>query len=329
MKDQYGRAITYMRISITDRCNLHCQYCMPGEPKQIPREEILSYEEICQTAEAAVNLGITHFRITGGEPLVRKDCFRLIRMLHQINGVERVSMTTNGVLLFSFMNELASAGLDDVNVSLDTLNRGEFLHLTGKDSLSSVLEGIEAAVESGIPVKLNAVNRRGMDWRSLVSYAESRKIPLRFIEMMPIGHGKNHMGSSNEELLKQIEEIYGPARPVENSSDPGNLIMEEQGRGPARYYRFQNLNTKIGFISAIHHRFCESCNRVRLSSTGYLKACLCYQQGADLRPILRDPAQSDDLVRVMREVIYRKPREHDFDHMKNITEKKSMNRIGG
>lgn len=333
-----------MRISITDRCNLRCRYCMPEETDGLPREEMLSYGEICRVAVAAVGLGITHFRITGGEPLVRRDCAHLVKMLREIPGIESIHMTTNGMLLPEKIGDLAQAGLDGVNISLDTRDREQYAALTGRDGLPRVLEGIRAALDHGIMVKLNAVNQRGTDWRALTEYAERMKIPLRFIEMMPIGYGRNYMGSSNEELLREMEQAYGTAYPVGSSGgteqdkrqlsekESRSLLTEKPegcGNGPARYYRFEKLSTKIGFISAINRRFCESCNRIRLTADGYLKACLCYEQGIDLRPILRDTENAEQLQNVMREVIYHKPKEHSFEVTANVTEKKAMHEIGG
>lgn len=337
MKDQYGREINYMRISVTDRCNLRCRYCMPEEADGLSREELLSFEEICRVAEAAVGLGITHFRITGGEPLVRRDCARLVKMLREISGIESIHMTTNGILLAERIGELAQAGLDGVNISLDTRDREQFACLTGRDGLSRVLEGIRAALDHGIMVKLNAVNQRGTDWRALTDYAERMRVPLRFIEMMPIGYGRNYMGSSNEELLREMEQVYGTAYPAEPSGgkrqlsekESRGLLTEREGHGPARYYQFENLRIKIGFISAINRRFCENCNRIRLTADGYLKACLCYEQGIDLRPALRDMENAERLQSMMREVIYHKPKEHTFEAAANVTEKKAMHEIGG
>lgn len=319
MRDFYGREIDYMRISITDRCNLRCIYCMPQKIESVPMSEILTYEEIAEIVKAAVQLGISHYRITGGEPLVRKGCFKLVRLLKEIPGVKTVGMTTNGVLLAEHAQALQKAGLDSINVSLDTVDPGRFKEMAGSDSLCHVLKGIDEAKQVGLPVKINTVNCLGTEWAPLLEFAEKKNIPIRFIEMMPIGYGKNHMGNSNEQLIKMMEERYGNGRAVEAI----------YGNGPAKYMRFERLNVDVGFISALHHKFCGSCNRIRLSAEGFLKLCLCYDAGIDLRSTLRDPEGSEALVQIMKQAIYHKPMEHCFDESSEMTEKEPMIRIGG
>lgn len=319
MRDSYGRDIDYMRISITDRCNLRCKYCMPGDIEAVPMSEILTYEEITEIVKAAVKLGITHYRITGGEPLVRRGCPELIRMIKELPGVETVGITTNGVLLAESVSALKEAGLDSVNVSLDTVDPKRFQEITGSDSLTPVLEGIEAAKKAGIPVKINAVNCQEREWEPLLDFAQKQGVLIRFIEMMPIGHGKQYMGASNEQLLTFMESRYGAATPVE----------ETYGNGPAKYMKFENLDVTVGFISAIHRKFCHQCNRIRLSAEGFLRLCLCYDAGIDLRDILRSPQQRGTLEQVMQQAIYQKPGEHCFDEEEKNTGSGSMNRIGG
>lgn len=244
MKDLQGRDINYMRISITDRCNLRCKYCMPDGIELLPMSEILSFEEIIRVCRQAVELGITRFKITGGEPLVRKGCASLIREIKRLPGVEQVTMTTNGVLLSGYLEQLSEAGLDAVNISLDTLHRKEFAELTGADHLPEVLESIDAAVESGLRVKVNAVLQKGKnadEWQQLLELAKDRPLDVRFIEMMPIGRGRECMGIANDELLKQIQENY-----------PGVCKDERvHGNGPAVYYHIPGFAGSVGFISAI------------------------------------------------------------------------------
>lgn len=319
MKDRIGRNIDYMRISITDRCNLRCRYCMPQDIETTAMTQILTYEEIEKVVSEAVQLGITHYRVTGGEPLVRKNCVELIQRIKEIDGVKTVGMTTNGVLLENNARALKQAGLDSINVSLDTMDAGEFEILTGKRELDQVLRGIDAARHAGIPVKINAVNQKGLNWQPLLDFAVKQGIIVRFIEMMPIGYGKTYPGNSNESLLREIEKKYGA----------GKAIKPKYGNGPAVYYHFEQIGTEIGFISAIHHKFCENCNRIRLSAEGYLKLCLCYENGIDLRSILRNPGSQNQLKKVMEESIFQKPSEHCFDEIDEITEANAMIQIGG
>lgn len=318
MKDKAGREIDYMRISITDRCNLRCKYCMPGDIETTDMANLLTYEEIAKVTETAASLGIRHIRLTGGEPLVRRGCVDLVKKIKNISGIDTVGMTSNGVLLAEHARVLKEAGLDSVNVSLDTLDETEFQRLTGRDELKAVLAGIGAVQEVEIPVKINTVHYKNLNWRAVLAYADERQIPVRFIEMMPIGYGAAYTGKSNEELFRQIEDCYGSA------SEAG-----KHGAGPAVYYHFPGLNIEVGFISAIHHKFCESCNRIRLTSEGYLKLCLCYEKGVDLRAVLRDPEKGQALQEVMKKAILEKPVEHCFEQISEMTEHKAMVRIGG
>lgn len=323
MLDQYGRRINYLRISVTDRCNLRCRYCMPEEVQDVGMKNILTFEEIWEIVKTGVSLGITHIRITGGEPLVRKGCVDLIRGIRKILGVETITMTTNGVLLEPYAKQLKEAGVDGVNISLDTLDPEEFCQITGKRELPAVLVGIRAAKDAGLPVKLNAVNRKELDPVPLVRYAQNENLPLRFIEMMPVGYGKQYVGRSNEELREMLEKTFGTAEKLVDSKE-----LSRMGSGPAVYYRFSDLKVPVGFISAIHGKFCDTCNRVRLTAEGYLKLCLCYDQGVDLRHVLREE-EKENLRTVMEEAIFRKPAAHCFERPSEMTETHEMVKIGG
>ena len=323
MQDQYGRRINYLRISVTDRCNLRCRYCMPEGVQDVGMKNILTFEEIWEIVKVSVSLGITHIRITGGEPLVRKGCADLILGIRKIPGVETITMTTNGVLLGNYAKQLKEAGVDGVNLSLDTLDPEEFCQITGKRELPAVLAGIRAAKDAGLPVKLNAVNRKELDPVSLVRYAQNENLPLRFIEMMPVGYGKQYVGRSNEELREMLEKTFGTAEKLVDSEE-----LSRMGSGPAVYYRFSDLKVPVGFISAIHGKFCDTCNRVRLTAEGYLKLCLCYDQGVDLRHVLRE-GEKENLRTVMEEAIFRKPAAHCFERPSEMTETHEMVKIGG
>lgn len=323
MLDRYGRMINYLRISVTDRCNLRCCYCMPEGVQDVGMKNILTFEEIWEIVRTGVSLGITHIRITGGEPLVRKDCVDLIRGIREISGVETITMTTNGVLLGNYGKQLKEVGVDGVNISLDTLNPEEFYKITGKRELQEVLAGIRAAKTAGLPVKLNAVNRKELDPIPLVRYAQEENLPLRFIEMMPVGYGKKYVGRSNEELRETLEAVCGKAECMTNREE-----LSRMGSGPAVYYQFSDLKVPVGFISAIHGKFCDTCNRVRLTAEGYLKLCLCYDEGEDLRRVLRE-GEKENLRTIMEQTIFRKPAAHCFEHPAEMTETHEMVKIGG
>lgn len=334
MIDSFGRNIDYMRISITDRCNLRCRYCMPDGVEWLPMADILSYEEIGRICRAAARLGIRHLKITGGEPLVRKGCPELIGSLKTIPGIEAVTITTNGILLEQHLDRLKLAGVDGINVSLDTLDRRQFADLTGFDRLDQVLSGIRRAVDAGFKVKVNAVSLKldrdgdgSHGWERLAGLAREYPLDVRFIEMMPIGYGKQFETVDHQKLLEQMRQVFPDME----------MDTAKHGFGPAVYYRVPGFQGSLGLISAIHGKFCGQCNRVRLTSTGYLKTCLCYEDGVDLRPVLRGadtgaengPDGGQELCRVMEQTIYGKPGAHCFEEPERITEGHNMSSIGG
>ena len=321
MKDLYGRTIEYMRISITDRCNLRCRYCMPDGIKLISMDEIMSYEDILLVCREAVKLGITKFKITGGEPLVRRDCASLVRAIREIPGVEQVTMTTNGVLLMQHLEELKDAGLDGVNISLDTLHRDRFEQITGYDQIGRVLRSVEEAVKIGMKVKINTVLQRGEnddEWEPLIRLAKKYPVDVRFIELMPIGQGSHREMVSNAELLSLIKEKYPEITPDDTV----------HGNGPAVYYKIPAFYGSIGFISAIHGVFCSQCNRIRMTSTGELKPCLCYGETISIREAAK-LKNSEEIKRILEKAIEMKPERHHFDREQMITERKTMAEIGG
>lgn len=319
MHDQFRRKIDYMRISITDRCNLRCQYCMPHGIELTKHADILQYEEFLQIAAAAVELGITKFKITGGEPLVRLGCVDFIRRLKKLPGVQEVTLTTNGVLLAPLVPELADIGVDGINISLDTCRPDEFQAITGTAALDKVLAGIDASVAGGIRTKLNCVLLADCEKRliPLARFAQDRLIDVRFIEVMPIGEGAVSRGVSREQALAILQEEWPDLHAVD----------ERRGNGPARYYASAALEGRIGMIDAVSHKFCADCNRVRITSTGFLKPCLCYSESTDLRALVR--TRPEQLKEALYRAIYHKPRAHCFDNMAAITEQKGMSQIGG
>ena len=321
MTDKYGRIIDYMRVSIIDRCNLRCQYCMPTDIKWIPPQEILSLEEITEICRQASQIGIKKIKVTGGEPLIRKGCVDLIRMLKEIPGIEQVTLTTNGVLLAQYAEQLNNAGLDAINVSLDTLDPEKYLKITQSDALADVLDGISAIEKYDIPLKINSVLQRGVndsDWQELIGLAKDRRIDVRFIEMMPIGHGKQFDPISNAEILQKLREHYGAVEEVE----------KVRGNGPATYCHILAFTGNSGFISAIHGKFCSACNRIRLTSTGQIKPCLCYEDHISLKEAVRS-GRTDEIQKLLLSAIDRKPDGHRFDESEMITEKHEMAQIGG
>ena len=317
MTDRFGRNIDYLRLSITDRCNLRCRYCMPEGVDLVEHRDLLRYEELLSVARAAVSLGITHFKVTGGEPLVRRGCLAFLKELKALPGVETVSLTTNGVLLAPLAEDLAGLGIDGVNVSLDTTDPVEYARITGSDCLPEVLAGIGACLEAGIPTKLNCVLLEDCRDRlvPLAELARDRAVDVRFIEQMPIGAGGRGMDADT--ALEILRTRWPDLHPVE----------ERRGFGPAAYYASGALRGRIGFISALSHKFCGDCNRVRLTSTGLLKPCLCYGEGTDLRTILRKTPE--ELPAALAEAVFQKPQAHCFGDPASVTEQKRMNEIGG
>ncbi len=324
MKDAVGRTITYMRISITDRCNLRCRYCMPNGIETVPMGDLLTYEEILEVCREAVSLGITRFKITGGEPLVRKGCCELIGQIKALPGVEEVTLTTNGILLDQYLPALLQAGIDGVNISLDTLRRDRYQEITKFDQLPAVLRGIETCAKAGVKTKVNCVLQRGAnddEWEELLVLARDRKIDVRFIELMPIGEGRIEQGIPGEELLERIRSKYPNV--TEDSTVHGN--------GPAKYYRIPGFKGSVGFISAVHGIFCASCNRIRMTSTGDIKPCLCYGDHVSLRETLRsgDEDRLGQVRALLQQAIWKKPEMHCFSAPQEITENKKMAQIGG
>lgn len=323
MKDQFGRSITYLRISITDRCNLRCRYCMPEGIDCVPMKDILTFEEITETAAAAARLGITDIRVTGGEPLVRRGAPQLIGMLKKVTGIRHVCMTTNGVLLEENLPALLEAGLDGVNISLDTLRPDIYQAITGFDDFSQAAGGIRAALKAGLPVKLNAVLQAGIndeEWEDLAQLARDHILDVRFIEMMPIGEGRHYKAVSNADLLAAMQRKW-------------NDLAEEptgHGFGPAKYYHVPGWKGSIGLISPMHGNFCAQCSRIRLTAQGKIKPCLCYDETVDLRPILRSGKEhARELEETLTVAIRSKPRQHCFQEAGKEADEQTMNRIGG
>ena len=322
MFDSHSRSIHYLRLSVTDLCNLRCRYCMPEGVPKLAHEEILTYEEFLRLAALFARCGIDTVRITGGEPLVRRGVEQLAAGLKATPGIRRVTMTTNGSLLAEKLPALLDAGLDGVNISLDTLDPETFRCITARDGLARVMAGIHAALESGIPVKLNCVPQAGVnegELEAIAALAESRPLQVRFIEMMPIGYGAAMPCISGAELRERFARRWPELHPVSANAF---------GDGPAVYYTVPGWQGSIGFIAAVHGKFCSSCKRVRLTSLGFLRPCLASETGTDLRALLRGGASDAELLQAIRETIWAKPGEHHFGD-DSMPATRGMYRIGG
>lgn len=327
MKDGFGRTIDYVRLSVTDRCNLRCLYCMPEcGVEQLSHTQVIRFEELLRLCRVLAGLGVRKFKVSGGEPLVRRGVCDFIRDLKQLSGVEQVTLTTNGVLLRQNLAQLKKAGIDGINISLDTLNEYTYRELTRQGDIDGVLEGLQAALAAGIrPLKINTVLLKGKndgELETLAALARDMDISVRFIELMPIGLGTVYQPVSGEEVLARLTAAYG--RPGEYPHPLGN--------GPASYYTFPGFKGQIGLINAVSHSFCASCNRVRLTSDGWLKLCLQYDIGADLLTPLRRGASDEELRQLVLEAVAQKPEKHVFDRESGQVdnrEVKNMNSIGG
>lgn len=319
MLDRFGREINYLRISLTDRCNLRCEYCMPKEgiKNKIPHCELLTLEDLYKITSAFVKVGINKIRFTGGEPLVREGAVDLIGKVNKLDGVKEVTLTTNGILLGKYIDQLAHAGVKRLNISLDTLDAEKYRKITRGGDIGKVLSGIEKAKELGMgPIKLNTVLMGGFnddEIPDLVELTRDGTVHVRFIELMPIGEASSFAKSmflSNQEVLRRVPELEPAFR-----EDPSS---------PATYYKLPGGKGKVGLINPISCKFCTNCNRVRLTSTGKLKLCLHSNREIDLREVLRD---GGDLERTIRDAILTKEEEHHLENEEYIT--RNMNQIGG
>ncbi len=323
LSDSFQRPINYLRISVTDRCNLRCLYCMPsGGFPLMPRHEILRYEEVEAIARLAVEMGISKVRLTGGEPLVRRELPSLVDMLSRIEGIDDLSLTTNGVLLKRYAISLREAGLKRVNVSLDSLNRERYQQITGYDGLNDVLEGMEAAREAGLePVKVNMVVMRGINDDEVLAFARLSMEAgwhVRFVELMPFStYGATLKFVPASEIQKRILSL-GPLEPYPLS----------QGNGPARYFRFPEAKGTVGFITPISEHFCFCCNRLRLTADGKLRPCLLGDEEVDLKKPLREGASQKELRRLIRQAVALKPQRHRLTEG-IIPQGRSMCQVGG
>ncbi|MDT7951068.1 MAG: GTP 3',8-cyclase MoaA [Acetobacteraceae bacterium] len=308
MIDPFGRGITYLRVSVTDRCDLRCVYCMAEEMTFLPRQEVLSLEELDRLCSAFIHQGVRKLRITGGEPLVRRDVMKLFRSLGNRlgNGLDELTLTTNGTQLAKYARDLAAAGVRRVNVSLDTLDPARFTRITRWGKLDRVLEGIRAAQDAGLHVKINAVALRGEnedEIGDMLAWCGAEGHDLCLIETMPMGD----IGGDRTDQYLPLSIVRARLRQRFTLAETGYRTG-----GPARYFDVAETGTRVGFITPMTHNFCESCNRVRLTCTGTLFMCLGQDDAADLRAVMRGGASEEALDQAILEAIKRKPKGHDF-----------------
>lgn len=329
LEDSFGRKIEYLRLSVTDKCNMRCSYCMPqGGIKSLAHSEVLSFEEIERIVEVLAGLGVRKVRLTGGEPTVRKGFVRLIERIKQIPLIEQVAVTTNGLFDETLLQDMKAAGLSAINVSLDTFDERVFEKITGIAGAARVRHNIEKALDLGLLVKVNCVPLLDIPEQKpeeVALLAKDYPIDVRYIELMPIGCGRNHTGIKGDDMLSRLAQIYGSYMPLEAD---GVLA------GPARYVYFQDFKGTCGFINPMSHAFCASCNRVRLTSDGFLKLCLHYDRGLDLKALLRAGETEEAIAAEIKSALLQKPKEHSFLQTvkgESVSEEEGrrMSQIGG
>ena len=324
--DNFGRTVNYVRISVTDRCDFRCVYCMDEEMQFVPRAKLLSLEEIGVIARAFTELGVGKIRITGGEPLIRRNIIKLFRDIGQLDGLDELVLTTNGSQLPKLAGELKDAGVKRINISLDSLDPDKFRRLTRVGELDKVLAGIDAALATGFEkIKINSVilkNRNDDEVTDLVEFASTRGMDISFIEEMPLGaigdHDRAEAYYSSDEIRADLEAYYTL------------LPTTETTGGPSRYYHIAETGTRVGFISPHSHNFCDSCNRVRLTCEGRLLLCLGQEHSMDLRQVIRThPGDMDRLKQALRASMNIKPKGHEFDLSAKPVIFRHMNMTGG
>ena len=317
-----GNTINYLRVSITDRCNLRCLYCMPPEGfAPTSHQSILSYEEICELVEIGVRCGIRKVRITGGEPLVRRNVIGFITSLGRIDGLQEISMTTNGVLLSEFARDLKEAGIRRINISLDTLKADTFKKITRRDDLASVLRGIDTVLQLGFePVKINVVAMKGLNDEEIAAFGKlsiDRPLHIRFIEFMHIGR-----------MIPENNAYFFPADAIQKrleTVDRMTPVDPIQGNGPARYYRYPNALGTVGLISPLTNGFCQACNRLRLTADGRLRPCLLSDVEIDAKSILRSNGGDEAIRNLFHQAVGLKT----YDHQQKKSNNRYMRSIGG
>jgi len=323
--DTFGRVHNNLRISVTDRCNLRCTYCMPEEVTFLDKNELLSFEEMTRFVEIVAPLGVNKIRLTGGEPLLRRDLPRLVAMIGKVPGIKDVGLTTNGILLAHLAQPLFDAGLRRINISLDSLDSARFRQLARRDGLDKVLEGIQAAKKAGFePIKINAVAIRGvteLEVAPLARYAREHGLELRFIEYMPIGADQWERDKVYyaHEILEQLDREVCPLVPAKNI-DP---------KAPAMDFDYIDGGGRVGIIASVSRPFCMSCNRVRLTAEGKLRNCLFALNEVDLKPLLRGGAPAEEIAALVRGNVWEKWEGHEINTARFVKPDRTMHTIGG
>ena len=326
LADQFNRPITYLRVSVTDKCNLRCGYCMPPQGLPwLPKDDVLTYEEIARIVSAAASAGVRSIRLTGGEPLVRRDLAALVRALRAIPGIEDIALSTNGLLLCDQLEALVAAGLNRVNISLDTLRPDRFEAIARRPGLQRVLDAVDASLAAGLhPVKINCVVMRGHNDDEVADLARltlGRAVYVRFIEVMPVHENVALQAQayvSSDEILERIAQ----SAPLHPADGPG-------GNGPARYFAFEGAKGAVGIISPLSHDYCDRCNRVRLTADGRLRLCLFGDQHVDLRTPLRSGASQGELTGLLRGSMAIKPERHHLRLGETSSRMRAFSEIGG
>ncbi|MEW8681951.1 MAG: GTP 3',8-cyclase MoaA [Candidatus Thiodiazotropha endolucinida] len=324
--DRFNRRINYLRISVTDRCDLRCIYCMSEDMEFVPRSQLLTLEELFRVGKSFVEMGVRKIRITGGEPLTRRGVMQLFESLGQLDGLDDLTLTTNGTLLHRYAKTLQRAGVTRVNISLDSLQEARFRKITRIGDIRRTLTGIDAALEAGFQrVKINSVilkNRNHDEIPALVEFAEKRGMDISFIEEMPLGetgdHDRAELYYSSQQVLQDLQPHYDLIATTDTTG------------GPARYYRINDSNTRVGFISPHSHNFCDHCNRVRLTAEGRLLLCLGQEHSMDLRRVVRaNPLDDEPLRQAIIDAMAIKPKGHEFDLTAKPVLFRHMNVTGG
>jgi cyclic pyranopterin phosphate synthase len=327
LADNFGRKITYLRLSVTDRCDLRCFYCMPqADFNRLPHGDILRFEEILQIVKVLAGLGVRKIRFTGGEPLIRRDVVKLIRCVSHIPGVEELCMTTNGVRLSGLAEQLFEAGVRHINISLDTLKPARFLEITGRDLFDKVWSGIKRCLDIGFPsVKINFVMMRGKNDDEIIDFvrlAQRLPVEVRFIEFMPVGSGSNwgrRYFLPSDQVIERIEDRIGRLMRI-----PTGISA-----GPAELFETEGVPARIGFISPLSRRFCSECNRIRITADGRLRLCLFSDREIGLRNTLRNGMTDSDLARFFLDAVREKPAGYIIKDRDAPTCVRQMSSIGG
>lgn len=323
MKDKYGREIDYLRISLTDKCNLRCVYCMEKDYNNFIKDEsLMTLDEILRVVKECASLGIRKVRLTGGEPLIREGLVDLIKNINKIPNIDEICLTTNGILLGDKVEELSKNGLTRVNISLDTLKEDRFKKMTRVGNLDKVLYSIEKCLENNVKVRINTVILEDFnkdEILDLVNLAYENPIDVRFIELMPIGEGKRFKGVTNSEIL----EIIKKEKNVLSFGGKSRL------NGPAKYIKIDGFKGKVGFISAMSDCFCAECNRIRITPEGFMKKCLHWKYGINLKDKIRGGICDGELREIIKKSIYEKPEKHNFKVEEKDEDKRFMYEIGG